>query len=313
MKTPKLLSIIIALLFIAAINNNAYSQCQAYIKVDGKLINASQISSNGLTLPLWLQEGQSIAADQMVNSISVIEFNINSTTSALEFSQVLSVTTVQTVPNDKVWKVESILKTTSSLSDVNGAVFSNGGTYNFTVPTCASYICIEVWGAGGGGSTSATGGGGGGGAYGQSCFSVLPGTQLTVVVGNAGDFNSSGGSTSVSGSGISTISVAGGSGGSGTSGGAGGSSITNATVAIPGGNGASSAYVGNSEYFGGNGGAAGGGPINSGGNGGIGGYYKSGTTILATAAGFPGGGGGGKGEVGAAASKGAHGKVIITW
>ena len=47
----------------------------------------------------------------MVQSISVIEFTVNS--NSLEFSQVKKVTTVETVPAGKIWKIESIGKTAS--------------------------------------------------------------------------------------------------------------------------------------------------------------------------------------------------------
>ena len=127
-----------------------YSQCQPYIQLDGNMMIANSITTSGITLPFWLKETQTLAADQMVNSISVIEFTINAQTKSLEFSQTLSVSTVQTVPAGKVWKVESIFKK-PSLSSANGAVYSGAGTYSLTIPLCASYICIEAWGSGGGG------------------------------------------------------------------------------------------------------------------------------------------------------------------
>src|SRR4051812_41573840 len=102
------------------INNNSFGQCQPIIKIDGNKIIANSITSTGLSLPYWLASGQTLATDQMVQSISVIEFNQNATTNALEFSQVKKVTAVETVPAGKVWKIESIAKSLT-LNNSNGA------------------------------------------------------------------------------------------------------------------------------------------------------------------------------------------------
>src|SRR5258706_1723392 len=80
-----------------AMKSNSFGQCQPYIKIDGTLVIANSITPTGLTLPVWLTANQTLAADQMVQSISVIEFTVNS--NALEFSQVKKVTTVETVPS----------------------------------------------------------------------------------------------------------------------------------------------------------------------------------------------------------------------
>ncbi|MCC6601499.1 MAG: hypothetical protein IT223_12640 [Crocinitomicaceae bacterium] len=303
---------IIALtLFAIVCAQYSWAQCQSYIQIDGQIVNASEIAANGLHLPLWLKEGQTLAADQMVNSISVIEFDVNGST--LEFSQVLKVTSVQTVPSGKVWKVESLVKTTSSLTAANSAVYSNGGTYTFNVPTCTSYICIEAWGGGGGGYAGTAGGGGGGGAYGQSCFTVTPGQSLSVTVGSGGTFGTpgvNGGTTSITGTGVN-ISASGGSGSSSSTGGAGGTSVTG-TIIVYGGKGANGLSLSN-PYYGGAGGAAGGSQINPGGEGSSGSSYASNIASSSTPGGFPGGGGGGQACCGGNSSKGAEGKVIISW
>lgn len=303
--------VLAGLLFIQ--QNAAFGQCQSYIKVDDNMINTNQLTANGLSLPFWLKEGQTLAADQMVNSVSAIEFTVTNPGNQLEFSQVLSVTTVQTVPTGKVWKVESILKEISSLTSNNGAIFSNRGTYSFTVPSCASYICIEVWGGGAGGVAQTSGGGGGGGGYGQQCFSATPSSTLTVIVG-AGGLNgsspSSGTGSSVTGPGVS-ISATGGNAGSGGTGGTGGTST--ATITVDGGMGTNGQNLGN-PYYGGAGGASGGSPVSPGGLGSSGSFYTSSTIFYAsTQGGFPGGGGGGQATGGGISSKGADGKVIITW
>jgi len=89
---------------------NCFSQCASYIKVDGNMILASATATDpiAIVLPIWLEAGQTLAADQNVYSISVLEFTINGT--SLEFSRTLKVTTIQTVPSSKTWKVESVLK-----------------------------------------------------------------------------------------------------------------------------------------------------------------------------------------------------------
>src|SRR5262245_9373325 len=120
-------------------SSRAGAQCQPYLYIDGNIVLANQTVTAGLELPTWLKSGQTLAAGQMVHSISVIEFTVNGT--SLEFSQVLTVTSTQTVPSGKVWKVESLAKK-AALTESYGATYSSPGTYNFTVPSCAEYICI---------------------------------------------------------------------------------------------------------------------------------------------------------------------------
>lgn len=292
---------LILLVNVTAVNI-AFSQCQPYIKIDGNVIIANQTVATGIALPVWLKANQTLAADQMVNSISVVEFTVNG--SALEFSQVLSVTTSSTVPSGKVWKVESIIKM-PSLGSASGVTYSAAGTRTFTVPSCANYICIEVWGAGGGGHCSAasngSGGSGGGGGYGQECFSVTPGTSYTVTIGAGGNGSGgSGGSSSVG----SLISATGGTGGAfGPSGAGGVGGTSSATVNISGGDG----LAGGASYSNAKAGGAGG----NGGAGGDGDGYNGGKPGVA-----PGGGGGAGGYVNSAChagGAGAPGQVKITW
>jgi len=302
---------LLTLLALIMFNVKVSGQCQPYIKIDGNLINANQIHPTGLSLPVWLRAGQTLSADQMVNSISVIVFTVNGT--SLEFKEVLPISSLVTVPAGEVWKIESILKQ-PSMGNANSVVMSQSGTYSFTVPNCANYICIEVWGAGGGGgggrnsgSTAGGGGGGGGGGYGQECFVVSSGTTYQVIVGSGGSggaVNGTGSSGAVSSVG-SLISATGGTGGSGGSvgtGGVGGSST--AAIHISGADGKNQ-----STFDGGRGGA--------GGNGGLGGN-GGGWEGWGTAGSNPGGGGGGGGGTqnsGGAkgGSPGADGKVVISW
>lgn len=301
------LKLLLTIIMIFVLNGELFSQCQPYIKIDSNLINANQITATGISLPVWLKEGQTLSANQMVNSISVIEFTVNGT--VLEFSQVLSITTGQAVPAGKVWKIESIIKQPSS-GNFSSVTYSAAGTYSFEVPACANYICIEAWGGGGGGGGSPTGGtnggGGGGGGYGQECFDVVPGTIYTVTVGGGGlGKNSStpgenGGTSSVGALITSTGGNGGGVGPNGT-GGTGGTST--AAVGISGGDGRTGSGNCNGIATGG-----------MGGNGGLGGAVTNcgGTRYNGSA---PGGGGGGGTYNGSAyqGGNGADGKVIISW
>ena len=210
---------------------------------------------SGLSFPYWLKAGQTIDLGSNVKSISVLEFTIDS--SNLKFSQVLSITNLQTVPAGKAWKMESLgfggngqsiggFSTASTPSIFTSPkTFIIAGTYNWIVPPGVTNICIEVWGAGG--STLSTFGGGGG-AYGYECFSVIPGTHYSIIVGAGGPYSASidGGSSSVG----NLILANGGT--NGLSGGIGGTS--SAQYNMQGGNGS----------------------INNGGAGANGGYYGNG-------------------------------------
>jgi hypothetical protein len=298
-----------AVIFLPA--DHLTAQCQPFIKIDGKMVIANETVPSGVRFPIWLKGGQTLACGLTIDAISAIEFN--ETGGALEYNQVLSVSSQSpvTVPSGKVWKIESILKQPIISGGTNKVEYTMQGTSTFTVPSCAEYICIEVWGAGGGGQANQTtspfsgGAGGGGGSYGQECFSVTPGTVYTVTVGAGGaggstnfGAGSAGGTTSVG----SLISAGGGAGGTG-SGGAGGTST--AAVSIPGFSGLAGCPQCNGNYY--VGGAGG-----NGANGGTGGLYQSNN---GTPGNSPGGGGsgGGGGSTQRTGGTGGPGKVVISW
>lgn len=218
-----------------------------------------------ISLPYWLKSGQTIDLGTNAKSVSIIEFSVNGT--ALEFSQVISLTSVQTVPQNKVWKIEAIGQTTATNSNplnsnipsnYNGISslnnnslptiyqspvnFNNPGIYSWTVPSGITNICIDTWGGGG---SSGTINGGGAGAFGYQCFNVLPLQTLTITVGTAGAS-----SKVVDSNGINLIEAGGGS-----SSGIGGTS--SATVNYSGQNG--SEFNGGAAKFGGSGGTDSGG------------------------------------------------------
>lgn len=279
-----------------------FSQCLPFIKVDTFVVSANQTVPLGINLPLWLKAGQTIAPVQMVNEISAIEFTVNGT--ALEFSQVLTITNSVTVPAGKVWKVEAIMKQYTS-GTANSVTYTVPGTYSFKVPGCASYICIEAWSGGGSGGTDAasgcSGGGGGGGAYGQQCYTVTPGATYSVVVGAGGNASYGGAGSAGGNSSFGTLmTVTGGTGGAAGCGGTGGTGgSTSATLEMPGQN-------GNNGY--------GSGSNGKGGNGGNGGAGGAGSPNTGTDGTYPGGGGGGGNHYyGSRSGAGAAGKVIVTW
>lgn len=292
------------------------AQCQPYIKVDGQIVMADVTIPTGLSLPLWLDSGQTIAVGLTVNSISVIEFTKNG--ASLEFSRVIPVvsSTAQTVPAGKVWKVESIVKKPVISGGTNKVIYNMAGANTFTVPACTEFICIEAWGGGGGGQggknndigQQLSGAGGGGGAYGQECFNVTPGASFVVTVGEGGTGGTGGAAPTNGSAGINTtvgtlITANGGSGGV-TGGGNGGTCTAALNVA---------GYKGTAGYVpysspGGNGG--------NGGNGGAGGTgvpLTNGNPGVSPGGGGAGGGLSGSGGTGYNGGKGADGKVIIYW
>lgn len=307
---------LVVFIFLTALHEDVSAQCQPFIKVDGKMVIANETVPSGVRFPIWLKANQTLACGLTIDAISVIEFTENGST--LEYSQVLSVTsqTPVSVPAGKVWKIESILKRPIISGGTNKVEYTQQGNSTFTVPSCAEYICIEVWGAGGGGQANQIttpwpgGAGGGGGSYGQECFTVVPGTVYTVIVGAGGaggsaaslSAGSAGGTTSV----VGLISAGGGAGGTGAGGsGSGAGGTSTAAVSIPGFNGLPGCGSCNgSSYVGGTGG--------NGANGGLGGVYVSNN---GTTGGSPGGGGsgGGGGSTQRAGGQGGPGKVVITW
>lgn len=303
-----LISAVIFCLMQFGIISTCISQCQPFIYIDG-----NPTSVTGLELPVWLEAGQSLDMNAAVTSISLIEFTVDAVTNELKFSRVRSVTSSLTVPADKVWKIESIIKLPLNGTVLNSVTYSGAGSYTFTVPTCTNYICIETWGGGGGGGgvsvTSGSGGGGGGGAYGSGCFTVTPGSGLSVTVG-AGGAGGSIGNNGISGSASSVGSVPLISAG----GGAYGVGVTTASSGAGGNGGTCSAYVNIPGYDGGNGiiGNCGtGGKGGAGGNGGVGG--NGGSCANGSAGTAPGGGGGGGNSGTRTGGAGASGQVKISW
>jgi hypothetical protein len=261
--------------------------------------NASTLFSN-ISFPYWLKSGQTINIGANTKTISVLEFNVDN--NSLEFSQVLSINSLQTVPVNKVWKIESVglnntnsnlnLPNASALggSSTNSSLiptiyqspkkFETPGVNNWVVPPGVTSICVEVWGAGGNGyfSGSGTNKYGGGGGYGYQCLNVIPGTSYEITVGGSTTFviDTKFGNIITATRGTSANANSSGIGGTA-------SSSINGIFVVNGGNGI----------------------LNCGGNGGNGG----GGALFNSAAEVPGGGGG----ITTSTVAGARGQVYIYW
>jgi len=166
-----------------------HAQNDPVLSIDG--VNTT--FKSGLSLPYWLKAGQTLDIVSNVKSVSILEFSAD--TINLKYSQVISLTSLQTVPVGKVWKIEGLgmgiigstiggFSTSSApLIFTSPKIFTTSNTYDWIVPPGITKICIEVWGGGGNGVYGNAGGGGG---YGYECFTVVSGTHYTVVVGNVG-------------------------------------------------------------------------------------------------------------------------------
>lgn len=80
------------------------------------------------SFPFWLESGSTISPETSVSAISVLEFNVKSNDDGndMVFNQVLSLTSESFVPDNKVWKVESVLKDDPNFnSESDSSVVSN--------------------------------------------------------------------------------------------------------------------------------------------------------------------------------------------
>jgi hypothetical protein len=300
-------------LLLLILQSALYAQNYPTLLIDNVNTQFSDIS-----FPYWLKAGQTINVGTSAKSVSILEFNVNG--NSLEFTQAIILISSQTVPANKVWKIEAIGMTeqnsslpfltqgssVSSSTDTNVPTifqsprkFETPGTYNWIVPPGVNKIYIEVWAAGGGGGAAyngnpASGGGGGGaGGYSYAWFTVVPGNAYTVTVGSGGSFGIGQGNFGANG---------------------GGSSVGNLIIAL-GGNGGAPATVNS----GGAGGTGGTGNYANGANGDSGGFEcfcsgNGGSSILGQ---HPAIGAGGAGSNTSAnnsiAQNGVRGQVYIYW
>lgn len=92
------------------------------ILIDGTTILVSDVSK----FPYWLGAGQSLATGNKVHYISVLEYNVVSSSGIgndLIFDKVVSVSSLQTVPQNKAWKIEAV-----ALDETAGMIGPTGAT-----------------------------------------------------------------------------------------------------------------------------------------------------------------------------------------
>jgi hypothetical protein len=197
---------------VFSVSNDLYGQTEPILIIDGQ----SVMFKSDVSFPYWLKSGQTIDIGPNVKFVSILEFNVDSST--LNYSQTISLSSIQAVPASKTWKVEAVailwdFNSYSGFSNstqpsifVSPRTYSSVGDFTFVVPASVFRICVEAWGPGGGL-------GGGGGGYGYSCFNVTPGNSYNIHIGRGESYaNDStafgnllvawGGRTNVNGAGV---------------------------------------------------------------------------------------------------------------
>lgn len=109
----------------------------SYVKAQTILVNGTSVSvSQDVTFPFWLDSTTTIQLGSGVVSISALEFNIVPTTNgnSLIFVQAKIITSQETVPNGKTWKLEGVLLDSTVVNNSNGGqVIVSGGGGNIAV------------------------------------------------------------------------------------------------------------------------------------------------------------------------------------
>jgi uncharacterized protein (TIGR02145 family) len=98
------LAVVLGMVFLTS---SVKSQNYPSIKIDGSEMLVSDISK----FPYWLNAGQTLEIGANTLFISVLQYDVVSATSGgndLLFETAIKVTTFQSVPSGKVWKVESV-------------------------------------------------------------------------------------------------------------------------------------------------------------------------------------------------------------
>jgi len=110
------------------------------IMIDGKIVLVSEVSK----FPYWLGAGQTLEVGNKVHYISVLQYDIVPTLGGgnlLQFESVISVSSLQVVPANKAWKIESVaLDETAGIIGPTGATGATGvtGPTGTTGPTGAT-------------------------------------------------------------------------------------------------------------------------------------------------------------------------------
>jgi hypothetical protein len=131
-KTLKLHSMKNTLLLCCLLCSNLlFAQNDPILLIDNDTVSMK----SGLSLPYWLKAGQTIALGTNVKSASVLEFTIDS--NELQFSNIISVKSLQTVPTGKAWKVEAIACTTNT-ANTGDVLTWNGSNWVASASNAAS-------------------------------------------------------------------------------------------------------------------------------------------------------------------------------
>ena len=131
-KTLKLHSMKYTLLLCCLLCSNLlFAQNDPILLIDNDTVSMK----SGLSLPYWLKAGQTIALGTNVKSASVLEFTIDS--NELQFSNIISVKSLQTVPTGKAWKVEAIACTTNT-ANTGDVLTWNGSNWVASASNAAS-------------------------------------------------------------------------------------------------------------------------------------------------------------------------------
>lgn len=141
MKKKSLFKSIVYAIAINAVllTTSLFSQTTPTVLIDNIPVMAYNVSGS----PYWLSEGQSLEPGNLVNMISVLQYNIATAAgggNTLQFESVLSVTSSQTVPNDKAWKIESVG------IDPSAAVFGGDNLGNHVATTHLSMSNFKIGG-----------------------------------------------------------------------------------------------------------------------------------------------------------------------
>src|SRR2546425_860091 len=129
-KMKKLLKIAcIAIVLHVALSMNSAS---AQSSVPTIFIGGVEVMANNISLaPYWLYAGQTLAIGNKVKNISVLQYNIAPAQgggNSLQFETVLQITTLQTVPTGKAWKIESIGLDPTASTSTTGPTGATGPT-----------------------------------------------------------------------------------------------------------------------------------------------------------------------------------------
>jgi len=135
MKKIASMTVLLALILCFSIKSNA--QSVPTIIIDGQASVATGFTNS----PYWLGEGQTLESGISVNSISVLQYNIASSAlggNSLQFESVISVTTQQTVPQNKAWKIESVA------IDPSAIIFGGDNLGNHTATTDLNMSAFQI-------------------------------------------------------------------------------------------------------------------------------------------------------------------------